>query len=65
MVPLLDDTPVIEDDDPARVAYGAHAVRRDDRGPIAERLTEPAEDVGLGVRVHGREGVVEDQDVTW
>src|SRR5687768_17098303 len=60
---LLDDAPLVEDDDPVRVADRADAMRRDDRGAAAERGAQRAQDRGLGVRVDGGERIVEEDDV--
>src|SRR5215204_1315790 len=53
VLPLFDDATVVQDDDPARVAHGADAVRRDDRGPAAQGLAKSAQNVGFRVRVDG------------
>src|SRR5574341_653241 len=44
------------------VLHGGDTVRDDDAGALAHDPAQALEDLGLGVGVHGRESVVEDQD---
>src|SRR5688572_17959340 len=60
--PLLYDAAIVEHDDPGGVANRADAVRRDDGGSAFERLAQSAENVRLGMRIDGGEGVVEHHD---
>src|SRR5690606_11073564 len=58
---LFDDAPVLDDEDAVAVLEGADAVRHDDGGAAALYLFEPLEDALLGLRVHRRQRVDEDQ----
>ena len=58
----LGDAAVVQHEDLIRVAHGRDAVRHDDRRPLAHDAAQPGQDLLLGVGVHRRERVVQDQD---
>ena len=63
MPAALDDAPLVEHHDLIGVAHGAHARGHHDHRASGEHLVrELALDGGLGLGVHRRERVVEDQD---
>ena len=58
----LGDAAAVEHEDQVGVAHGRDAVRHDDRRPLAHDAAQPRQDLLFGVRVHGRQRVVQDQD---
>ena len=59
---LLDDAAVLEHDDQVGVADRREAVRDHEGGAAGEQAAESPLDLALGADVHGRRGLVEDQD---
>src|SRR5690606_3559731 len=60
---LLDDPPLIHDDDPVRAPHRREAVRDQDRDLVPRRRAEMLEHVLLGLRVHRRGRLVEHEDL--
>src|SRR5581483_8051980 len=58
----LDDPAALEDDRAVGELDGREALRRDEDGAAGERRAKALDEPPLGERVHGREGVVEDDD---
>ncbi len=61
--PTLHDLPVLQDEDLIRGAHGRDAMRHDDRRSLAHHRGQSREDLLFRVRIHGRERIVQDQDL--
>jgi hypothetical protein len=59
---LFDNAPLVEDENPIRVAHGGDPVRHDDRRPLAHDGAQPRQDFLFGVGVDRRQRIVQDQD---
>src|SRR5206468_336144 len=59
----LDDAAAVENDDRIRGADGRDAVRDDDTRAVGKRFAQVTQDATLGLAVHARQRIVEDEDL--